>query len=212
MNKAQNFWDKQATRYDETEKQFEPVYRGIIARTKEYLNANDKILDYGCATGTKTLELAEGIRHIHGLDISASMVNVAMRKKNEANAGNVSFSQGEIFTADLEEASFDKVIAFGIIHLLEDSENVIQRIYKLLKPGGLFISTTACFRERMAAKNRLGFTISLLMKRLGIFPLHLNMFKTSDIEQLINSQDFNIVKAEKIFDGMTISFIIAEKQ
>ena len=211
MNKTQKFWDKQAKRYDDSEKQFEPVYREIIARTKEYLNANDNVLDFGCATGTKTLKLVDGIKHIHGLDISGEMINEAIKKKNEANVKNVSFSQGTIFNDDLEKASFEKVIAYAIIHLLEDSEMVIQRIHELLKPGGLFISTTACFKDKMAFKNRLEFTTYLIMKRVGIFPLHLNMFKTSDMEDLIMSQNFNIIMAEKLFNGMTISFIVAEK-
>jgi ubiquinone/menaquinone biosynthesis C-methylase UbiE len=212
MNKAQKFWDKQAKRFDDSQKQFEPASQELIARTKEYLNANDNVLDFGCATGTKTLELANAIKHIHGLDISAEMISEATKKKNKVNVPNVSFSQGTIFNDDLEKASFEKIIAYAIIHLLDDSEEVIQRIHELLKPGGLFISTTACFKDKMDFKTRLEFTTYRFMKRLGIFPLHLNMFKTSDIEQLINSQNFNIVKAEKLFfNGMTISFIVAEK-
>jgi ubiquinone/menaquinone biosynthesis C-methylase UbiE len=212
MNKAQKFWDKQAKKFDNSEKQFEPASRELIARTKEYLNANDNVLDFGCATGTKTLELADAIKHIHGLDISTEMISEATKKKNKVNVKNVSFSQGTIFNDNLEKASFDKIIAYAIIHLMEESEKVIQRIHELLKPGGLFISTTACFKDKMDFKTRLEFTTYRFMKRLGIFPLHLNMFKTSDIEQLINSQNFNIVKAEKLFfNGMTISFIVAEK-
>jgi ubiquinone/menaquinone biosynthesis C-methylase UbiE len=212
MNKTQIFWDKQAKKFDDSEKQFEPASRELIAKTKEYLNANDNVLDFGCATGTKTLELADAIKHIHGLDISAEMISEATKKKNKLNVKNVSFSQGTIFNDDLEKASFEKIIAYGIIHLMEDSEKVIQRIHELLKPGGLFISTTACFKDKMDFKTRIAFTTYRFMKRLGIFPLHLNMFKTSDIEQLINSQNFNIVKAEKLFfNGMTISFIVAEK-
>lgn len=211
MSKTQKFWDKQAKRYDDSQKQFEPVLRKIFASTKEFLNANDNVLDFGCATGTKTLELADGIKHIHGLDFSAEMINEAIKKKNKMNAKNVSFSHGTIFNNDFEKASFEKIIAYGIIHLLEDCEEVIQRIYELLKPGGLFISTTACFKDKMTLKNRLGIISYLFMKRLGIFPLHLNMFKTSDIERLMNNQNFSIVKAEQIFNGMTICFIVAEK-
>jgi hypothetical protein len=38
------------------------------------------------------------------------------------------------------------------------------------------------------------------------------MFKTTDVEQLISRQDFNILKSERLFfNGMTISFIVAEK-
>ena len=212
MNKTQIFWDKQAKKFDDSEKQFETASRELIARTKDYLNANDNVLDFGCATGTKTLELADGVKHIHGLDFSAEMISEATKKKNKVNVTNVSFSQGTIFNDDLEKASFDKIIAYSIIHLLEDSEKVIQRIHELLKPGGLLISETACFKDKMDFKTRLEFTTYFFLKRLGIFPLHLNMFKTSDIEQLINRQNFNIVKAEKLFfNGMTISFIVAEK-
>jgi len=212
MNKTQIFWDKQAKKFDDSEKQFEPASRELIARTKEYLNANDNVLDFGCATGTKTLELADAIKHIHGLDISAEMISEATKKKNKANVRNVSFSQGTIFNDDLEKASFDKIIAYAIIHLMEESEKVIQRIHELLKPGGLFISATACFKDKMDIKTRLEFTTYRFMKPLGLFPLHLNMFKTSDVERLIYRQNFNIVKAEKLFfNGMTISFIVAEK-
>ena len=211
MNKTQKFWDKQAKRYDNSEKQFEPVNKEIIAKTKEYLNANDIVLDFGCATGTKTMELARGTKHIHGLDISGMMINEAIKKNNEAKIKNISFSQGTIFTNDLEKASFDKIIAYAIIHLLEDSEKVVQRIHELLKPGGLFISTTACFKDKMAFKKRVEFTSYLFMKRLGIFPLHLNMFMPVDVEKLIENQNFQIVKAEKMFHGITVSFIVAKK-
>jgi 2-polyprenyl-3-methyl-5-hydroxy-6-metoxy-1,4-benzoquinol methylase len=211
INKSQKFWDKQAKRYDNSEKQFEPVYKEVIAKTRKCLDKDDNVLDFGCATGTKTTELARDAKHVHGLDISTEMINEAMRKKDEAKITNISFSTGTIFDGDLEKASFDKIIAFAIIHLLEDSERVIQRIYELLKPGGLFISTTACFKEKMAFKNRLEVASYILFKRLGIFPLHLNMFNTADIERLIESQGFQIVEAEKKFDGITASFIIARK-
>lgn len=211
MNKAQKFWDKQAKRFDESQKQFDPASQEIIARTKGYLNVNDHVLDYGCATGIKTIELAPLVNHIHGLDISSEMISAAIIKKNLANAANVSFSQGTIFNDDLGKASFDKIIAYSVVHLLEESEKAIRRIHDLLKPGGLFISETACFKENMDFKTRLEFSTFRLLERLGIFPLHLNMFNISDLEQLIKNQDFNIIKSETLFfNGMTISFIVAE--
>jgi len=211
MNKTQKFWDKQAKRYDYSERQFEAVFKKIIAKTRKHLNINDNVLDFGCATGTKTIELAGGTKHIHGLDISPEMINEANKKKDETNITNISFSQGTIFNDDFEKASFDKIISYGVIHLLDDSEKVIQRIHELLKPEGLFISTTACLKDKMAFKNSIEFKAYLLIKRLGIFPLHLNMFKTNDVEKLIVNQDFKIVEAEKIFQGISISYIVARK-
>ncbi len=210
-NKTQKFWDKQAKRYDSSEIQFEPVYKDIITKTRKYLIIGDYVLDYGCATGTKTIQLAYGTKHVHGLDISTEMINEATKKKDKANIRNITFSQGTIFNNNFEKASFDNVIAYGIIQLLEDKEKVIQRIYELLKPGGLFISTTACFKDKMAFKNSLEFKSYLFIKKLGIFPLHLNMFSTYDVRELINNHNFQIIEAEKIFFGITSIFIVAKR-
>ena len=211
INKIQNFWNKQAKKYDHSERQFESVFKEVVSKTKEYLNTSDEVMDFGCATGTKTLELADLTKHIHGIDISDEMIKKAMKKKNELKIMNASFSQGSIFKNDLKKTSFDKIISYGVIHLLDDKEKVIQRIHELLKPEGLFISTTACLKDKMAFKNRLEFNAFLLIKKLGIFPLHLNMFKPENVEEIITNQGFQIVKSETIFHGITISFIIAKK-
>ena len=210
-SKTENFWDKQAQKFDSGEKQSEPVYEEIIARTRKHLNINDIVLDFGCATGTKTIQLASGTKHIHGLDISAEMIRIALKKKDEANIMNISFSKGTIFDDDLKKSSFDKIIAFAIIQLLEDNEKVIRRIHELLKPGGLFISTTACLKDKMDFKSRFEVTSYLIMKSLGIFPLHLNMFMPADVEKLIEDQNFQIIEAERIFQRITASFIVARK-
>jgi len=212
ISKARKFWDKQAQKYDNSERQFETVFKEVISKTKDYLNTNDEVIDFGCATGTKTLELADSVQHIHGIDISGEMIKEARKKKTELKTNNASFAQGTIFENDFEKSSFDKIISFGVIHLLDDCENAIQKINELLKPGGMFISTTACLKDKMALKNSLEFNAYRLIKKLGIFPLHLNMFTTDDVEKLIANQGFQIVTAEKIFHGITISFVIAKKQ
>jgi len=38
------------------------------------------------------------------------------------------------------------------------------------------------------------------------------MFKPKDVERIIINQGFQIIKAETIFHGITISFIIAKKE
>lgn len=207
----QKFWDKQAKIFDRADKKFESVYKDILEKTVSYLNSNDNVLDYGCATGSKTIELSKKVRHIHGIDISTEMIRQANKKKGELQISNISFSYGTIFNADLENNSFDAIIAFGIIHLLEDSQKIMQRIYELIKPGGLFISTTACMKDKMALKNKLEVRLYIFMKKLGVFPLHLNMFKSSDVEKLIGDQNFKIVETEKIAEGIPAIFVIARK-
>jgi 2-polyprenyl-3-methyl-5-hydroxy-6-metoxy-1,4-benzoquinol methylase len=52
--------------------------------------------------------------------------------------------QATIFDTRLKEETFDVILAFGILHLLKDFPKAIRRINELLKPGGWFISSTAC--------------------------------------------------------------------
>ena len=43
-SKSRNFWDKQAKSYDTGEKQFDPVYRQIITRTKDHLQPMSAVI------------------------------------------------------------------------------------------------------------------------------------------------------------------------
>jgi len=53
------------------------------------------------------------------------MISEATKKKDKVNVYECLLYK-ERFNDDLEKASFDKIIAYSIIHLLEDSEKVIQ--------------------------------------------------------------------------------------
>jgi 2-polyprenyl-3-methyl-5-hydroxy-6-metoxy-1,4-benzoquinol methylase len=207
--KAQQFWDEHAAQFDANEKDFEAQTREILAKTKKYLDANDTVLDFGCATGTKTLDLAPSVKKIHGLDFSTEMIKEAVKKRDASHQTNCSFTQGTIYTEDLQPASFDKIISYSVLHLLEDSEETIRRIHALLKPGGLFISATACFREKKSFRKWLEVRNILQQIKRGTFPLHLNLFKAADVEKMMVDQNFQVVESEKIFTGITAVFIVA---
>ncbi|MEE4176318.1 MAG: class I SAM-dependent methyltransferase [Bacteroides sp.] len=209
--KIQAFWDQQAGRFDAGEGRFEAFYEELFARMGQYLGKQDQALDYGCATGTKTRALAERVGHIHGLDLSPEMIRLANSKKDALKLANVSFSQGTIFSRDLKENYFDSIIAFAIIQLLEDPVAVLGRIYELLKPGGVFISTTACFKEQMPLKTRLQVVTWVLMNKLGFFPLNINWFSAKDVERLLEDQHFQILESEKVMPGIPAVFIVARK-
>jgi len=213
MDNIQTFWDKQAKKYDNSERQFEQIFKKVVPKTKTYLTKNDTVLDFGCATGTKTLELAESSGFIYGIDISPEMINEALNKlKAKENISNAGFTSGPIFKNEFSSKVFDKIISYGVLHLINDKEDVIQRIHEMLTPGGLFISTTACLKDKMKLKNRIEFLLYVIIKKLGIFPLHLNMFTTTDVEKLMIDSKFEILESERIFNGITISFIVAQKK
>ncbi|MFB6340299.1 class I SAM-dependent methyltransferase [Saccharicrinis sp. FJH62] len=71
---------------------------------------------------------------------------------------------------DFKNACFDAIVSYHVIHLLEDIEKVLQKIHDLLKPGGLFILTTVCLKDKITLKKRLEIYAFLVIKNLEFFP------------------------------------------
>lgn len=211
MDKTEKIWDKIATNYDKSEKRFEPIHVKTLKNTKKYLKASDIVLDYGCGTGTKALELAGCVKRIHGIDISSKMIEAAKRKAVARKIESVNFEHAIIFDERYKREMFDVILAFNILHALENHKQVLHRINELLRPGGLLISTTPCLKEKMAFKNRLELSFFLLLIRLGVFPKILTKFRFSELEDLITNGNFQIIETEKIFHRMSVYFIAAKK-
>ena len=185
MNNNEKFWDRSADSFDKTEKRFEQAAVETIEYTKKFLNKSDIVLDYGCAKGTKTLEIAGNVKKIYGIDISSKMIAGAKAKAIESNIENVEFAQATIFDAQFNGETFDMVLAFNILHLVEDSRQVVNRIAELLKPGGRFISTTPCLAEKMDFSINIQFSFFRLLMKTGWVPQYVKRFKISELEEII---------------------------
>jgi 2-polyprenyl-3-methyl-5-hydroxy-6-metoxy-1,4-benzoquinol methylase len=211
MIKAEKIFDMSAKTYDKTEeKRFEPIHIKTLKNTKKYLNVSDIVLDYGCATGTKALEIAGHVKKIQGLDISSKMIEAAKRKAIERKIENVDFVQATIFDERYTRASFDVILAFNILHLLDDNEHIMQRMHELLKPGGLCISVTTCLGEKKSLLINFQFFPFRLLIKTGLFP-NVKRFKFSELEDVIANGNLQIVETEKLFHEMSFYFIVAKK-
>ena len=210
MNKTEKFWDKASNKFDKRAKHFEQTTIKTVENTKKYLNVSDIVLDYGCATGIITYEFADNVKEIHGIDISSKMIEVAKRKAGEDKIENIDFAQATIFDERNRRESFDVILALNIIHLVEDTQKVIQRTNELLKPGGLFISSTACLGEKKTFLSSILFILIFTLTKIGIVP-HMSFFKISELEDLITNENFQIVKTESLSHSPEEYFIVAEK-
>jgi 2-polyprenyl-3-methyl-5-hydroxy-6-metoxy-1,4-benzoquinol methylase len=208
MNKAEKFWDKMADRSDMQAQKGEQTYLNTVDYIKQYFNRSDIILDYACGTGLFSHELANHVKEIHALDISSKMLEIAKRIAGERNIENIKFIQSTIFDESYSKETFDVVMAFNILHLLEDTQEVIQRINELLKPGGVLISETACLGEK-----KVFFSILLTpLRKIGIFP-YANLLKISELEEFITTGNFQIIESKKLDHSPPMSqFIIARKK
>ena len=209
IKKTEMFWDMISNGFDKQAKNkgLEQIHVKMVENAKKCLNICDIVLDYGCATGTVAIEIADKVKEIHGIDISSKMIGAAKRKAAERKIENIDFAQSTIFDERLKRESFDVVLALGILHLVEDRQKVIKRINELLKPGGLVISATECMGEK---KSFITILLFLLMK-IGLFPSMIRFFKVSELEDSITNGNFQIVQTESLAHSPVNYFIVAKK-
>jgi 2-polyprenyl-3-methyl-5-hydroxy-6-metoxy-1,4-benzoquinol methylase len=203
--KTEKFWNRLANQFDKLSKHLE---RLPSEKAKKFLNVNDIVLDFGCATGTVTTELSDYVKEIKGIDISSRMIDAAKRKVSEVNIKNIDFIQATIDDERLKIDSFNVIIAFNILHFFQDTQNVLKRVNKLLKPGGLIIIATACLGQRTFS-NSLQYLLFSPLIKLGIIP-YMKFFKTSELKDLIESGNFQIIEFVNL-DSPTNYFIVAKK-
>ncbi|BAY86318.1 methyltransferase [Calothrix parasitica NIES-267] len=149
MNRSAKFWDKIAEKYSKDPIADEAAYQKKLQVTQEYLKPDMEVLEFGCGTGGTAIIHAPYVKHIHAIDFSSSMIEIARRKAEIENIKNITFEQSTIDDLNLSDSSLDVVLGMGILHLLDDKEKVIRKVYQMLKPGGIFVSSTACLGDSM---------------------------------------------------------------
>ena len=208
--KSEAMWDKLANNWDTPGVSLGQNDIRIIEKTKKYLDASDIVLDYGCATGSIAIEIANAVKEAHGIDISSKMIEIARRKADERKIKNIAFTHATIFDESLKRESFDLILALSVLHLLENPAQVMNRINQLLKPGGLFISATPCLGEKTFVSTLINIPVFLLSKT-GILP-HINSFSVPDLVASITNENFQIVENENLsVRPITECFIVARK-
>ena len=65
--KSESMWDRLANNWDTPGVSLGQNDIRTIEKTKKYLNASDIILDYGCATGSIAIEIADIVKEAHGM-------------------------------------------------------------------------------------------------------------------------------------------------
>ncbi len=179
MAEPARFWDRIAERYSRKPIQDEAAYQKKLEVTRRYLRPDMNVLEFGCGTGGTAILHAPHVKQIHAIDISSKMIAIAKGKANAAGVGNVTFETSTIEEFSIPEAPFDAVLGLSILHLLEDKAAAIAKVFEMLKPGGVFVSSTACLGDTMKFFKWIG----PIGQFLGLMP----MVKVFTVEELVNS-------------------------
>ena len=183
------FWDKAADKYSKKPVKDMENYRKTLDCTRRYLSTSDEVLEVGCGTGTTALLLAPSVKQLTATDISSRMIEIAKEEAVAQEVENVRFDRATLFDERLEKGSFDVIMGFNFLHLLEDISGAVRRIDELLKPGGLFISKTVCLGEQ----SRIWSALLAVMKALRFAPF-VRCLKVAELEDIIASAGFEIIE------------------
>jgi ubiquinone/menaquinone biosynthesis C-methylase UbiE len=143
------FWDGTAEKYSKQPIANQKAYEIKLDLTREYFTPDSQVLEFGCGTGSTAILHAPFVKHIDAIDVSQEMIRIAKDKLEPAGVQNVTFRVADMDRFQATPESYDAVLGLNILHLLDDRMAAMREVYKALKPGGHFISSTACLREKL---------------------------------------------------------------
>jgi len=122
--------------------------------------AGQRVVDFGCGSGSNTVLLAGRGAHVWGIDISEDLLRLAQRRLTVSGRdGGATFIAGSAHDMPFPDSSIDVVFGMAILHHL-DLDKVSREVRRVLKPGG-----RAIFKEPVRNSAVLRFARSLIPYR-----------------------------------------------
>ena len=207
MDQSNKFWDKIAERYSKQPIADETAYQKKLQVTREYFQPDMKVLEFGCGTGSTAITHAPYVKHIQAIDISSKMIEIAQGKADVEKVENVTFEQSTIEELSVSDQTLDAVLGLSILHLQDNKEEVIAKVHKMLKPGGIFVTSTACIGDTMM--RFLKFIVPI-GKFFGLMP-QVMVFTTKELEDSLTDVGFEIDYRWQPGKGKAV-FIVAKRK
>jgi arsenite methyltransferase len=201
------FWNQLAERYAAQPVKDVRAFDRKKAITREHLRPRSTVLEIGCGTGSLALEMSRDVGHIHAVDVSAEMTQIAERKQAAQGVTNVTFHTGTL-DAVLPQlpTEFDAVWAYSILHLVDDRADTLKTAFELLKPGGTFVSSNVCLAGTWVPYR----TLIAVMRWFGKAP-HVDCYDRKVILREIAEAGFTDIEEKDVGTSRLVAFIVANK-
>lgn len=175
------------------------------------------IVELGVGTGRIAIEIAQLGIEVIGIDKSTEMLKICEQRAGDLDLKNIHLIQEDVRTFTLSQTVNTVIFPFRSIgHLLsmDEKSQLFKHVYKLLKPGGLFIFDHYVFDEKWAISHE---GIPRLMyadlnKNSGLFIW--DIYKYDFQRQLMDcfilieeTDEFGNIKARK-YNPLSFSWIL----
>jgi SAM-dependent methyltransferase len=135
-----------------------------------------RVLDLGCRDGALTQAYLDG-NEVIGVDADREALAEAARLGIETHWADLDQP------LDLEDGSFDVVVAGELLEHLRDPQRLVREVRRVLRPGGTFVGSVP---NAYRLKGRLLF---LFGRPPENDPTHLQMFSAADVRALLAGFD-----------------------
>lgn len=187
------FWNRTAAKYAASALADPAGYEATLVRVQGLLSADDEVLELGCGTGSTALRLASRVRRYSASDFSPAMIEIAREKLRAQPTPGLQFAVGDAALPDAPPGSVDVVLAFNLLHLVSELDSTLAALARVLRPGGLLLSKTACIAEMNPLIPRVALPV---MKALGRAP-HVLVFDAARLCEALQRKGFDLEAVER---------------
>ena len=121
----------------ETQRRFNA--QANAAHLLPHLRPGQRILDFGCGSGTISVGLAEAVEPgvLYGVDMEASQVELAQSLAHTSGVGNATFEVGDVTDLPYEDGFFDVAHCHNVLMHVPDTQAALAEVKRVMKPGGI---------------------------------------------------------------------------
>ena len=163
MRNSQNFWDKNAGRYDRFMRKDTAAYEQLYELLRPVVRQKT-VLELATGTGLIAKHIVRYADHIEATDASQEMIEQA---KQGVKSAKLYFSVQDMFHLPYADQSFDVVIVVNALHIVPEPEKALSEIRRVLKDDGVFVAPTFTH-----ADNTFFGKVKAFFMKLAGFPLH----------------------------------------
>ena len=163
MKKSENFWSRNAKRYDRFMRKDRAAYEKLYELIRPVVKART-VLELAAGTGLIAKNIVRAASHIEVTDASEEMIAEAKRNNRSAK---LHFSVRDMFCLPYADKSFDVVIVSNALHIVPQPEKALAEIRRVLKDDGVLIAPTFTH-----GNGTLRGRLKLFFMKLAGFPLN----------------------------------------